>query len=92
MRKNIERNVDAGFKLRDIISQEEQLVMKMAVSQKKYNLDKTQFETGKRLHRESGKPLSKAGQRLMNTLKPQTWLDQKGKVVNFARDMAGLKD
>lgn len=91
MKKNIERNVDLGFRFSDIISQEEQLVMKMAVSNKQYKLTKSQFEAGKRLHRMSN-PMSKAALRIVATVTRQTWVDQKGNFVDCAKDMARLRD
>lgn len=84
MKKNIERKTDLGFKFSDIISPEEQLVMRMTVSKKKYSFDKDQFEAGKRLHRVSGTPLSRAAERTMNTVVRQTWFNPNtGKEISF---------
>lgn len=91
MKKNIERKVELGFRFSDIISQEEQLVMKMAASTHQYNLDKSFFEAGKRLHRMSN-PMSKAALRIVANVTRQTWIDQKGKPVDCAKDMARLRD
>jgi len=91
MKKNIERKVELGFRFSDIISKEEQLIMKMAVSNKQYDLNKSEFEAGKRLHRMSS-PMSKAGLRVVANVTKQTWIDQKGKPVDCAKDMARLRD
>lgn len=84
MKKNIERKADLGFRFSDIISPEEQLVMRMTVSKKKYSFDKAQFEAGKKLYRVSGTPLNKAAERTMNTVARQTWFNPNtGKEISF---------
>ena len=72
------------FKLYDLISPEEQTIMRMAVSRKKYAVNPKEFQRGKIEFRRNPLVETRAARRLMNTVCRKQWFNPKtGKEISF---------